>query len=301
MRNKVYLLSYIALTALYVSLSLGLASDPKILDRYNITQSHAHLINLAIVFPLLLVWAAALYGLLRLRSYSKTITNTPEGIPVSQLTTGLAVLAFSLPFLASYTSITNYTGWHRPDLLPTLTIVKNYLNLAFLAVAFFYIYKGAQGLAGTLKRKAAVQSTSWTLLGTIILTSLYIWLITTRTQGEAGDVSYYMPNWLIISTLAIPYIYMWCKGIQAATYIKTYQRKIKGKTYKHSLQNLANGIITIIIISTLIQFIATSAERLTRLKLTPLLGIVYILVALYAVGYGLVAKGAKKLKLIEEA
>jgi hypothetical protein len=49
-----------------------------------------------------------------------------------------------------------------------------------------------------------------------------------------------------------------------------------------------------------LQFLTTITEQLNRLNLAPLLIVLYLLIAFYAVGYALVARGAKKLKKIED-
>jgi len=137
--------------------------------------------------------------------------------------------------------------------------------------------------------------------GPIILASVYTWLITTHGPGVAPDKSFYLPDWVIVFTLAVPYTFIWCVGFNAVYQLREYKNGVKGTIYKRAFENLSKGFGVIILLSITIQFITTLAAQLSRLNLTPLLLVVYLLILLYAVGYGLVARGSNKLRGIEEA
>jgi hypothetical protein len=130
---------------------------------------------------------------------------------------------------------------------------------------------------------------------------MYAWLITTRQQGGVASDPYHMPDWLIILTLVIPYTFIWCIGIQASVWLYKYRTSVKGFIYRRALVNLSQGVGVIIVVSVLLRFLTTLTEQLNRLNVTPLLMVLYLLILLYAIGFGLVARGAKKLKQIEEA
>lgn len=115
-----------------------------------------------------------------------------------------------------------------------------------------------------------------------------------------SEPTYYLPNWLIILTLAVPYVYVWCVGINAVRNLNIYKNRVKGLVYKRAIDYLAKGIAVIIVLSIFIQLIAVLSAQLNRLNLTPLLAVIYLLLVLYALGYGLVSRGAKRLKQIEE-
>lgn len=300
MKKKLYVWSFLALTLLYAALSLGLPSDPKVLEKYQLTQTHAHLVNLTLVVPLTLVWLSALYGFLRFKHYTAAILESNEGRPFSQLSSGLMILAYSLPLLAIVSLLSSFYAYHHPDSLRTVTVFKNYANLSFPIAAFVLISKGAKGLIKTHKVKAFRQKRNAGLLATITMSSTYIWLITTRPITPTGDTAYFLPNWLVIFTLAIPYLFIWILGINAALDLYWYKAMVRGTVYKSAIGSLARGIAAIVVVSVCIQVITTSTAGLTRLKFTPLLAIVYALIFLYALGYGWVALGAKKLKQIED-
>lgn len=300
---KIRLLSgtFLAFTALYLTLVLILPSDPAVLVRYNISQSRAHMLGLSIAIPIVIIWLFALYGLLKFRQYADIIKDSREGLGFKYLSYGLTVLIFSLPFISSITSYANYLGVHIPRLLPTVTIVKNYLTLVFPFVAFLLIVRGTEQLVSTLKIKKSGQSIpKLGLLLCIVLSALYTWVIASRPTGPKGDSAYFLPTWVVVITLAIPYLYIWCRGGMAAYYLYLYKNQVKGSIYRDALQSLAVGIGSVIVLSIFLQAFITLSARLFSLRLSPLLGIVYVLVMLTGISYGLIARGAKRLIQIED-
>ncbi|MBA2279475.1 hypothetical protein H0V99_03505 [Candidatus Saccharibacteria bacterium] len=297
--KKPQVIIFVLLVLGYISLALLLPSDPSVLEKYQITQSQAKMLSLTIVIPFSIIYFSALYGYLRFRLYADSVRRTKEGKHLKELANGLMVLAFYLPIGSIVGSLINYLKFKQPDIVPLTTIFRNYLTLLFAAVALYWIAKGADGLFGTLKNRKINIPATLLLLGPIVLACIYTWLLTTQDSGGIKS-AYYLPDWLKVATLAIPYVFVWCIGLKAALHLYIYKDSVKGIVYKRAFDNLAKGIGVIIIISVFVQMITTMNEQLNRLNLTPLLGIVYFLVALYALGYGLVARGSIKLKLIEE-
>jgi hypothetical protein len=298
--QKKYFWIFFALVALYIILAFSLPTDPEILKKYDISQNNARWLNLTIIAPITLVYFTALYGFLRFKAYADNVKKTKEGKPLQLLATGLMVLAFGLPIASILGSIISYFQFSHPDLLALSTITRNYVALLFPFVAFTYIARGAEQLVATLKDKKVITNPVLALIGPIVLSSLFTWLITSRPQSSITEPVYYMSNLLVILTLAIPYVYIWCVAIKAARNLYFYKDCVRGRIYKRALDNVTKGIFVITILSILVQLITTLSEKINRLDLTPLLLLLYVLVALYALGYGLLARGAKKLKQIEE-
>jgi len=298
-KNEKYLWAFVALVGLYVGLYFALPTDPETLQRYNLSQTSVRLLGLTVVIPLLGVFFATLYGFLKFKDYASSIADTKEGRGFQYLSNGLMVLAFSLPTASIVSSVLNYIALSQPDLLPTATILKNYIALIFPLVTFILLARGAESLVRSVRGNQQKRHYNGLLL--IVLSCLFTWLITTRPHSNGAEVTYYLPNWLVITTLAIPYLYTWSQGIMTISNLRLYRASVGGKVYKRALGYLAQGVTGIVLLSIIGQAITTLSARLDRLSLTPVLIIVYILIILYALGYGLVARGAKQLKKIEEA
>jgi hypothetical protein len=298
--KKPYLWIFVVLLATYIVLAFALPPDPQILSKHHLTATSVRLLNLSVIGPLTLVYLAALYGFLRVDDYANKVRNTKEGPHFKKLATGLTILALSLPLNGILGSLASYARHAQPHWSAELAISRNYIALALAAAAIILISKGARGLYGTLKRQDINGRSVYALIGPIILASIYTWLIVAQGSGNPDGPPYYLPEWLIVTTIAIPYVFIWCVGAWAAVHLYYYHNGVKGSIYKRAMNNLAKGVGAIIIISILLQFLTTLSGILNRLDLTPLLLVIYLLVGAYAVGYGLVARGAKKLKQIEE-
>jgi hypothetical protein len=183
-------------------------------------------------------------------------------------------------------------------------MVRNYLVVVLILAAMFLIAKGAQGLYSTLKRQQQLSTEQFSLygiIGPVLLACVYTWLVVAQGYKTEGGEPYYLPEGLIVTTIVIPYVLAWCLGIRAAIHLSAYRIGVKGVIYKRAISSIAIGLAVIILDSMLIQGITSLSGILSRFNLTPVLVLVYLLVALYVVGYGLLARGAKKLKQIEEA
>lgn len=290
------------LILLYVILSIGLPPDQAVINRLNLSETHARVLTASIVLPLAVIYIIAYYGAFRLTQYAAAIKSTNEGNSYKQLAKGLMVHAFSLPLTAMVISLLTTWAADNSDMIPTLGIVRNYIRLAFALVAFTLIARGAEGLIKTLENRRSTDRFLVTIFATVAVSCLFTWLIISRPiSGDMSANVYFLPNWLVVTTLAIPYLFIWCRGMRAMYHLYKYRTNVKGKVYRSALGDVAKGIGAIILIAILTQLLLTiSARLLNRLNVTPLLLILYALVALYAVGYILVARGANKLKRIEE-
>lgn len=301
MRTRPYVLVFVALVLLYVCLVFTLPPNPQTLERHGLNVAQARLLNLTVVVPLVIIWLTALYGFVNLRKYASSVAETKEGSAFKYLSYGLMVLAFSLPLNSLTSLLVRHTSANNPDLIAPLTIIRNHFVLILSLVAFCTLVVGARALAKTLSTKSLPHVPTGSAIGLIILSVIYTWLITAKPLNQGMEErSYYLPTGLLIFTLVIPYLLAWKAGMLTTYYLYSYHKKVKGTIFKSAFKDLAIGLGVVVVVAILIQLITTSSAQLNRLNLTPLLGIVYGLLILYAVGYGFVARGAKKLKKFED-
>lgn len=303
MRQRTYVGIFLFLVIVYIAGVLLLPTGADVLEKYQITQSQVRLINLAIVIPLVGIWLMALYGFLCLNNYASAVRESKEGKSFRLLAIGLMILAFSLPINSIFSTYINYFSSNDIGLLVPLTITKNYINLAFSLAAFTVLSMGAVRLTQTFTKKSSRVSNATDRIAPflIALSAIFAWLITSKPLNQGvNERSYYLPSWLLVLTIVIPYLLAWKAGIYATYHVYQYKNTVKGTMYKKAFTDLAKGIGVIIFVSIFIQLILTSAEQLSRLNLTPLLLFVYVLLLAYAVGFGFVARGAKKLKRFED-
>jgi len=300
MKYRPYIYAFVALTALYLWLSINAPVDPKALSQYSLTATQSKLLGLTITIPLAIAWYFALYGFVQLKSYAASVEDSREGKAYRQLADGLMVLAFGLPIGAICSTYLRNLALRQPDLLPVTTITRNYLTLVISLITLSMIARGAESLVKTLHSKPILPHPPHLTTGAIILSSLFTWFIVARPVDPNATNIYYLPAWILVFTLAMPHLYIWYKGALAVHRLYLYRDKVRGAIYKLAFVELAQGIGVVVGLSIFLQFLATLSAQLLQLQLRSLLLVLYVLVGLYAIGYGLVAKGARRLKRIEE-
>jgi hypothetical protein len=275
--------------------------DKEAIAKYNISQSSAKLLSLSIVVPLVSVWSVLYYGYDKLRNYAQTIKESKDGEAFYDISTGLMIMVFSFPITALSSSLMGYYLRSAPQMTEELAILRNYLNLMFPLVAFYIIGRGAQKLSALLKRRSS-QYSSLISIFFIFISSTFTWHVMSQIY-HPGNTSnaYHLPVWMVIATIILPYLYTWHNGVVASMNIYQYQKGVKGIIYQKALKHFVAGLLVIISLSVTMQFILASSERLNRLNLSPILLILYTIVLLNVVGYGLVASSVKKLTTIEES
>lgn len=301
MRYRAYVAAFILLIAVYIAILFGLPANPEVLERYDLTEGQAKILNAAIAIPSVLIWLIALYGFLNIKAYADRVADTKEGKGFQYLSIGLVILAFSLPLNSITSVILGLIAAGNPDALASATIIRNYFIIALAFATFTSLLLGARALTNTLKRKAFSDIPDGFTALIVVLTAIYTWLIAAKPFNDGMDERiYYLPSWLLVLTVAIPYILAWKWGMRASYYLYQYHKGVKGIVYKSAFKDMARGIGVVIFVAILIQLITTSTAQLHRLNLTPILLIVYGLLAMYTIGFLLVARGSKKLKQLED-
>jgi hypothetical protein len=260
--------------------------DPTALQKYNLTTTQTHLLLLTVVIPFVAICFTAYLGFSRIKRYATVIAGTEEGPAFRYISNGLGLLAFSLPVNSALSAVATWISISHPSYTNLLTITRNYLAIILPLLAFICVSRGAEKLTNLLKESLRRPlSIHYWLFGAVCTSSIFSWLMIARPADDRLAMNIYqLPNWAIILTLTIPYLYTWFRGFVSVFYIAAYQRNVKGKLYRSSLRSLSMGILTVIIANILIQCIATLSSRLYRLHVTPVLLIIYLLITLYAPG-----------------
>lgn len=289
----------------YLLVTVITPPDSAVLTRYDLSPNQARLLGLTVAAPLVIIWLIALFGLNRIRHYAHTIQKHSDGKAFVTLSHGLAVLVLSLPLVALFSAGLNYLTRSNPDIIPTTVIITNYISLAALFIGFYIVRKGAKALSNKAKTRPDSNHYRFWQLCLVVFGLLFAYLAlnnparTTPPEGVSRAV-YYLPDWLIATTIIIPYIIVWYFGMQSAYYLRHYGRHISGVLYRQAISFIANGIAAIILASMLLRFLTSMTEYFHDAGLKILLMVVYVLIIAISVGYILIAIGARKLQKIEE-
>jgi hypothetical protein len=273
--------------------------------KLGLTQPVFDLLRITIALPLLLIWLAAVYGALHLKRYAQSIKEGLDGQSLHKISTGLFILAFSM-ILSSLLGNVRSINIYNSSVVSTITIISNYLNAFAPLLAYFLIFSGSAKLLQNTNIKAVdLGHKIMALLPLALFAAVYIWLTFTNPNRQVpatndSAAAYYLSDPLIVVTIMVPVILAWVLGVLSVVNIYSYMKNVPGLIYKQSLKYLAFGIVGVVSASILTQALsALGSARLMGISLGWLLGLVYVLLTVIALGYVLIAIGSKKLSKIE--
>jgi hypothetical protein len=289
---------YGVLSALYLILALVLPPNTATVQTYNLSNGAYHILMIMLGFPLIAVWAAAFYGYTKLAAYANAVASNGEGHAFRHLTRALAWLAWGLPISANLNAILGGISHQNHDFVAAGLILSHYFSLMIALFAFSAMADGARELAdivGKLPRKPVIRVA---LLGVIVMSAGFTYV--TLHALNSHNNPYHLPVWLILFTIIIPYLYAWLMGLVAAFQIGAYRQSIPGLLYRRALSYVALGSALIISAAIVFQYITVSSGYLRRIHLNGSLLLYYFILLVYGVGFLLMARGAERLRKIEE-
>jgi hypothetical protein len=300
-----YVLTVAVLWVLYAVLNVMAPASPAI-SRYGITITQGNLLRATVLLPLLVIWLAALFAVVRFRYYTGLLRGSSDATAFKYLAQGLIML-FLVIVLPSFVSLVASYSPASLAMQKASVIIRNYLNVILYLLAFWYMWQGSRNLNKTvevpLKRYKRDQTAVIALLAVLVI--IYIWAIfnnqfRTISNDPLVRPTYYLSDWLIILTVFIPYVIAWFWGSLAIVNIRTFAQQVPGIFYRKAFTWVARGLIVIVALSICLQFLSQSASVFSHATLKLILLIVYLLLLAIASGYLLLAKGARDLAVIEE-
>jgi hypothetical protein len=285
-------------TATYLILSLALPVNPHTLEKVHLSIGEYHVYMFAIILPYVLIWFAAFYAYVTLRSYTRTISKSAEGPAFFQIAHGIQVMAWGLAIPAIISIILKGIAAGHSGFENTATIINNYIQLLVPLIAFTFISAGTRKLSDLVQTRPTLRSIRLFAFAFIIMGVYYCYL-TLRARFTHGD-PYHLSITGTLLTIVVPYLFAWFMGLLATLELLMYATKIPGLLYKQALNLLAGGISLVIGSSIFIQYITVVMAYKSSFNLGFIIIVLYILLALEALGFVLIATGSKRLKRIEE-
>lgn len=295
--------AWIAVVLLYVFLIFLLPANRPTMEAHNLTPLGYRIVFLSLTLPSILTWLVAFWSYFKLYVYSNIIKESSEGAPFTMLTKGAAWLAWSLPLSAItgiiLTGIANKWEVFRPAGI----ILGNYVNLLLPLIAFTIIGGASRRLISQAGlRLSDFSSRSIMLL--FVLAGVSYSFLTFRwfdlTNASSTNNPFYMPLWLTLLTIIIPYLYTWFIGLLAAYELTLYSRNSKGLLYKKAVRYLSLGLVIVIVSSISLQYLTTASPRFGDITFDLRLLAAWVLRLLRCGGFVLITLGAVQLKKIEE-
>lgn len=304
--TKKYVFSLGIFIVLYTALILIIPPDQAVLDKFNLTLIQLQFIDITIIMLLALIWYSAFYGFSKFKEYATKIIDNPDGRAFNTIANGLGVLAFALPITSLISIELSYLARLYPEFTPITVILDRYIAIILAMVAIIFIYRGSKKLAALTNKRPKNTLFTWgSLLFVLAMGTLYAYIALSNPANDIPDAMtmksvYYLPGWLIITTYVIPHTCIWLLGLRSITFILFFKRNTQGLLYARALSCFAIGLGMVVGASIAVQIFTALGNTPADWGLQQLLAFVYLVVVIMAIGYVLIALGAKKLKRIEE-
>ncbi len=300
-----YLLVIAVLWIVYVVLSL-FAPATQAINQYRINLTQINLLRVSILIPILVIWLAAFFAFIRFRYYTVQIANSAEAEGFKKIAKGFGMLLLVVMIPGYVGLIANY--YPGVDMAEkVVTIIRTYIGIIFYLLAFWYFVQGSKQLVRTLKLEGQKARLPYRLVipFMVVLCLAYAWAIfhnefRTVSSDPTIKPTYFLPDWLITSTIFIPYLLIWLWGCRTVVNMRTYAKLVPGVIYRKTFSAIANGLTFIIILLIITQFLSQSSSVFGNASLKVVLAILYVLILAIAAGYVFLARGARELSKIEE-
>lgn len=294
---------YTWLAAFYIALIFFLPANNATRQIYHFSAIEYHVVSFIVALPMLAVWLAAFVGYAQLRAYAASIRKTPEGIYFDQLAEGVTWLAWSLPVSVIVPYVLNSVANSHPGFHAGARIISDYIVLILPLIAFSVVAAASRGLLATVRIKLTLVNARLIIIGFLLLGVLYCFFTFRHfdlTSLGSSHNPYYLPIWLMVMTITIPYLYAWFMGILAAFELTLFRRHVRGVLYRQPLGLVVGGLLTVILSSVALQYIAGVAPGVGHLLLNFRLMFILLFRVIGGGGFVLIALGANRLRKIEE-
>lgn len=294
---------WLLLVIAYIALLLILPANSLTTQNYDLSDTEYKVLRLAVTLPSLAVWLVAFWGVSKLRQYCEKISESTEGESFCTLLRGCTWLAWSLPIPVFSSLILGTLAASHEGLRPLAVIVTNYLSLILPLIAFIIISTAARGIVGRSRVNLTHAGARFLMLFFLIAGVLYCYLTFSHldmTSLSSSQNVYYLPVWIIVTTLMVPYLYAWFTGVIAAYEIALFSLNAKGVLYRRALGYLVTGIILIIASFIAVQYLSGVQPSTYQFSLNLKLILAIIFRVIGGVGFLFLALGAIKLKRIED-
>lgn len=291
------------LTMFYVALIFMLPANEDTMRAFHLSPMGYRTALLTLTLPLMAAWLMAFAAYGRLCEYLSLIRRSPEETHFEKLATGMKWLAWSLPVPAVAALLLSALANEWNVFYPASIIITNYLNLALALIAFSIIGVASRGLVNRANLKFNTMVSRMIVLSFLLGGVVYCYLTFQRLDlSSIGSTHnpYFLPVWLMVLSVIIPYLYAWFVGLLAAYELTLFSHQTEGVLYRQALRMLAVGLAVVIASLVILQYINGVQPRVGHLIFGyhTLLGAV--LHAISGVGFILMLTGASRLKKIEE-
>jgi len=303
-QSMLYLMRpFFVIAIVYVLLINVLPANEIVMERYNLGHDQYRVLFFLVQLPYMIIWFMAFYSFAKLQRYSNKIQKSPESEDFRTITKGIKYLAFGMPLVSLIAISLNSIAVSSPGFNPTAVIAINYLSLIVPLLAYTTIRKGTHGLADRAKLNFGIIDTRFIMSILVVIGVAYCYFTFRKLNLESlgsADNPYYLPAWIMITTIIMPYLFAWFSGLLAAYEMVLYSRHVQGVLYRQSMRLLSLGIVGIVAGGVGLQYLRTVVPRTGHISINDTLVWAYFIYVVLGIGFSLIIIGAIKLKRIED-
>ena len=289
---------YLVLLIIAVILVIVVPPAPGTINKFHISLTEYRLAVSTLILPFAIIWFSAFYAYNRMRLYSNEIRRTREGNAFRSISDGIGVLAWGLALTTIISILFTAIANAHSGFTATQIVIVGYLNILVPLIGFTFIGNGTRNLNVIAKLRPSLIGTRVIVFVFLVIGVFYTHLVVVNSAHRQN--TYYLSLYWLLFTFIIPYLYAWFIGLLCANEIRLYAQAIKGIIYKRVLIQLAAGIALVIFGSIVSQFISSVYLTKHSVPLASAFLFTYPVLVIEAIGYGLIAYGARWLKRIEE-
>jgi hypothetical protein len=287
-----YIMAYLVLIVSYATVTLAAPVKGNTFDLDRLTLG---LLQLTFILPIVGIWIAGATGASNLRKYVRESADERSKVPLRSIANGVLLLVTGLVVTTLLGSIRSYAIGH--DWFSAYRILVNYLSVGFLVGGMALLYRGTSSLEGITRSRKRRWFIGGAMLGLLAILTILMSHNPYRnsTPDPVRYQSYFLSDPLIFLTILLPQALAWYYGILAGLRVRAYARTFQDQRCVRGYTLLGDGVLAIITVSILLVALTLVTGALTNLSLGPLLGIIYLILLFYGLGYVLIALGARKL------
>lgn len=289
---------YIIFAAVTLGLSLILTPSSSLLDLTGLDIQQYKTLSMVSNIAYFLAWSAAFYAYYSLYRYTGTLKKTNEGKSFANISKGTMILAWGLPISMIVSLILRTASKEYASLEPLRTSVNAFLPLLFSIVAFLFISIGSNALSRSTRKEHSTVVAYVMIYIFIVFGTVY----THFTLGHSltGLKLYHMSSYPLMLTVIAPTLFSWFLGLVAAYALVNYFKHVKGLIYRRAIANVSAGICLVVLSDIFSHYIEGVFGARTYSASGNLFILIYLLILIQAGGFVLIARGANRLKRIEE-
>ncbi|MBC7708216.1 hypothetical protein H7Y63_03265 [Polaromonas sp.] len=266
----------------------------------NTTPINQFLLNLSFIVPEVIIWFIAARAAKHFKKYAIGIKNSLDGKSLNQIANGLLLLVIYLVLLGfggPLESLFVNAFFIRP-----LVALVNHLPLLLVLGASILLYSGSKKLVTLTdsswlsKRNLLVLLLPYTVC--MVLFSVMFYKQAPYLLTPEGIPRYTLSHSLLIFTYVIPHITVWLLGLITVVNLGWYASRVEGSIYRSLFGDACKGMILIFISIFFAQLLLISPLVVDNFNIGIIL--IYAVLILGLIGFGLLYKGASKLQKIEE-